>query len=98
MVASVGSSTGVITGGAGLCTSVGTGGGTMAGRSPVSGSGDNAGAVVAMSSALLAHQLPPLSKFGGGTGADGDKETVNEWLEQFELVAGVAGGMDQLVG
>ncbi len=46
----------------------------------------SAGAVVAMSSALLAHQLPTLSKFGGGTGADGDKETINESLE---LVAGV---------
>lgn len=29
---------------------------------------------LAMSSALLAQQLPPVSKFGGGTGAEGDKE------------------------
>ena len=33
--------------------------------------------------------LPPLSKFDGGTSADGDKETVKEWLEQFEMVAGI---------
>ena len=42
-----------------------------------------------MSTALLAHQLPPLLKFDGGTSGDGDKENVKKWLEQFELVAGI---------
>ena len=51
--------------------------------------GDSAGVMVAMSTALVAHQLPPLSKFDGGTSGDGDKENVKKWLEQFELVAGI---------
>ena len=55
----------------------------------VASTGDSAGVMAAMSMALLAHQLPLLSKFDGGTSADGDKETVKEWLEQFELVAGI---------
>ena len=46
----------------------------------------NAEMVTAMSTAFLANQLPPLSKFDGATSSS---ESVKEWLEQFELVAGV---------
>ena len=60
-----------------------------AGLEASTGGTSSAGVVTAMSTALLAHQLPPLSKFEGGVSAGGDKETVKEWLEQFELVAGV---------
>ena len=42
-----------------------------------------------MSTAFLANQLPPLSKFDGATSSSGNQESVKEWLEQFELVAGV---------
>ena len=42
----------------------------------------------ALSTALLAQQLPPLSKYSGGV-AEGDAETCKEWLEQFEMVATV---------
>ena len=42
-----------------------------------------------LTSALLAHQLPPLSKFTG-EGVDGSEgDTFGDWLEQFELCAGV---------
>lgn len=51
--------------------------------------GDSAGALAAMSTALLAQQLPPLSKFDGDPGVGDNRETIKEWLEQFELVAGV---------
>lgn len=54
---------------------------------------DSPGAVAAMSTALLAHQLPPLSKFEGSTSSGGDKDTIKEWLDQFELVAGGVGEM-----
>jgi len=64
-------------------------GGDLSVRTGVSTADESVGAVVAMSTALLAHQLPPLSKFDGGVNVGGDKETVKEWLEQFELVAGV---------
>ena len=37
---------------------------------------DNSGAVTAMSTALLAHQLPPLSRFDGAS--DGDRETIKQ--------------------
>lgn len=51
---------------------------------------ESAGALAtAMSTVFLAQQLPPLSKFDGSAGPGGDKETIKEWLEQFELVAGV---------
>ena len=42
----------------------------------------------ALSTAFLAQQLPPLSKYSGGV-AEGDAETCKEWLEQFEMVATV---------
>ena len=38
-----------------------------------------------LSAALLAQQLPPLSKFSGNT----DDESFQEWIAQFELVAEV---------
>ena len=50
---------------------------------------EGARAASAVSTALLAHQLPPLAKFDGGASSAGDGETIREWLEQFELVAGV---------
>ena len=43
---------------------------------------------------LLGQQLPPLSKFSGED-LDGDGETFLEWVEQFELVAGICGWNDQ---
>ena len=50
---------------------------------------------VTLSAALLAQQLPPLSKFSGEFGQPGvEVETFQEWLEQFELVAAV-GHWDQ---
>ena len=70
-----------ISGGMGTVGSGGTNSGTTMGGSEM--------AVVAMSSALLAHQLPPLPKFDGGTGSVEDGEMVREWLDQFELVAGM---------
>jgi hypothetical protein len=46
---------------------------------------------MALSSALLAQQLPPLSKFSGEFGHPGvEVESFQEWLEQFELVATVS--------
>ena len=50
--------------------------------------GDGVNAVVALSTALLAQQLPPLSKFNGETSSR-DTETCREWLEQFQMVAEV---------
>ena len=41
---------------------------------------------VVRGSALLAHQLPPLSKYAGETREE-DGETFEDWLEQFELIA-----------
>ena len=40
--------------------------------------GDSSGAMTVMSTALFAHQLPPLSKFDGCTGPGGEGETVKE--------------------
>ena len=52
-------------------------------------------ASVTLSAALLAQQLPLLSKFSGEFGQPGvEVETFQEWLEQFELVAAV-GHWDQ---
>ena len=59
------------------------------GDNGVTHAGDSSGSMAVMSTALFAHQLPPLSKFDGCTGPGGEGETVKEWLEQFELVAGV---------
>ena len=39
---------------------------------------------------LLGQQLPPLSKLSEED-LDGDGETFLEWVEQFELVAGMCG-------
>ena len=50
--------------------------------------GDSVNAVAALSTALLAQQLPPLSKFSGETSSR-DTETCREWLEQFQMVAEV---------
>ena len=43
---------------------------------------------------LLGQQLPPISKFSGED-LDSDGETFLEWVEQFELVAGMCGWNDQ---
>ena len=51
-------------------------------------SGVTEGALAAMSIAFLAQQIPPLQKFDGATMSAGT-ELIIEWLEQFELVAGV---------
>ena len=47
-----------------------------------------------LSMALLAQQLPPLSKFTGDN-LDEDSESVSEWLEQTELVAEGCGWNEQ---
>ena len=39
---------------------------------------------------LLAQQLPPLSKFSGERD-DGDMDTFQERIEQFEMIASVCG-------
>ena len=44
---------------------------------------------------LLGQQLPPISKFSGED-FDGDGETFLEWVEQFELVAGMCDLNDQV--
>lgn len=54
---------------------------------PTEGSSRSAQAMAAVSTALLAQQLPPLSKFDGNTNPEDDKETVKDWLEQFELLS-----------
>ncbi len=43
----------------------------------------------ALATALLAQQLPPLSKFSGEDVSEGG-ETFQEWIEQLEVVAPVA--------
>ena len=42
-----------------------------------------------LTSTLLAHQLPPLSKFTGEGVHGSEGDTFGDWLEQFELCAGV---------
>jgi hypothetical protein len=44
---------------------------------------------MAIPGAWMSQQLPPLNKFSG-EGDDSGGETIEEWLEQFELVATVA--------
>jgi hypothetical protein len=44
--------------------------------------------------ALLAQQLPCLPNFFGDQ-ADGDGDTIDDWLERLELVAGICGWDDQ---
>ena len=41
-------------------------------------------------SVLMAQQLPPLSKFSGERN-DGDMDTFQEWIEQFEMIASICG-------
>ena len=41
-----------------------------------------------VNSALLAQKLPPLPRFSGEVN-DGDMDTFQDWLEQFEIIAGV---------
>ena len=41
-------------------------------------------------SVLMAQQLPPLSKFSGEIN-DGDMDTFQEWIEQFEMIASICG-------
>ena len=38
----------------------------------------------------MAQQLPPLSKFSGERN-DGDMDTFQEWIEQFEMIASICG-------
>lgn len=59
---------------------------TGADSRPVADAGSGPGAI-SLSTALLAQQLPPLTKFTGQEHDDG--ETVHEWLSQFEMVASV---------
>ena len=87
------------TGGAGtgtVGTGMGFGGAVSAGAgcrvsasSEASIPGGSAEALTAMSTALLAQQLPPLSKFDGDPGVGENRETIKEWLEQFEMIAEV---------
>ena len=44
--------------------------------------------------ALLAQQLPLLPKFSGERN-DGDMETFQDWLEQFEMIANICGRSPQ---
>ena len=95
-VGSIGISRGAVTSMAGVGEPMGnpgcgvrTGGDISGGVTSGIGESEGARAVAAMSSALLAQQLPPLTKFDGDTSGGDNKETVKEWLEQFELVAGV---------
>ena len=41
-------------------------------------------------SVLMAQRLPPLSKFSGERN-DGDMDTFQEWIEQFEMIASICG-------
>ena len=43
-----------------------------------------------ITAALLAQQLPPLPKSSGERN-DGDMETFQDWLEQFEMIANICG-------
>ena len=47
-----------------------------------------------VTSALLAQQLPPLPRFSGEVN-DGDMDTFQDWLERFEMIAGVCGWSPQ---
>ena len=47
-----------------------------------------------VTSALLAQQLPPLPRFSGEVN-DGDIDTFQDWLERFEMIAGVCGWSPQ---
>ena len=47
-----------------------------------------------VTTALLAQQLPPLPKFSGEIN-DGDVDTFQDWLEQFEMIANVCGWSPQ---
>ena len=47
-----------------------------------------------ITAALLAQQLPPLPKFSGERN-DGDMETFQDWLEQFEMIANICGWSPQ---
>ena len=53
----------------------------------------NLQSVSMQTSYLLGQQLPPISKFSGED-LDSDGETFLEWVEQFELVAGMCGWND----
>ena len=64
------------------------------GRCHTSGAITNSHSVSMQTPYLLGQQLPPLSKFSGED-LDGDGETFLEWVEQFELVAGICGWNDQ---
>ena len=50
--------------------------------------------VTALTQALLAQQVPPLSVFSGE--GDGVEGTFSEWYEQLELVANMCHWSDQL--
>ena len=47
-----------------------------------------------LSGALLAQQLPPISPFNGEDGSL-DRESFKDWIEQFEMVAELAGWCTQ---
>ena len=47
-----------------------------------------------VTAALLAQQIPPLSKFSGDV-SDGEGESFSDWKEQFELLAGACYWTDQ---
>ena len=75
----------------GMLFSVGARGGVVEAMKESTGgsatdSGGTEGALT--STAFLAQQIPPLQKFDGATTSAGT-ELITEWLEQFELVAGV---------
>ncbi len=61
---------------------------------PGSGSGSGNGSTAesyptALSAALLAHQLPPISKFSGEDISE-NGETFRDWIEQLEMVASIS--------
>ena len=57
-------------------------------------SGSGGSAIDNVTAALLAQQIPPLSKFSGEV-SDGEGECFSDWKEQFELVAGACYWTDQ---
>ena len=61
----------------------------------LSGSSTDGGNVIdSVAAALLAQQIPPLTKFSGDV-PDGEGESFSDWKEQFELVAEACHWTDQ---
>ena len=66
---------------------LGGGEGGSGGMEVAGGGLSGCGSVLPVSAALMAQQLPPLTKFSGEE--QGAGETFNDWVEQFKMVASV---------